>query len=85
MVRPSLATAQSIAICRRLGVAPALFLTPSFGVDGLVKELGLMIESVQPVGMPTQLLGALHDLFVTTSESGHESDDIAAVINAFEK
>ncbi len=59
--------------------------TPSFGVDGLVKDLGLMIESVQPVGMPTRLLGALHELFVATAESGHESDDIAAVINAFEK
>lgn len=104
------ATAQSIAICQRLGVDPALFLsaidggptnapyaqlkggmmldsdyTPSFGVDGLVKDLGLMIESVQPVGMPTQLLGAMHELFVTAAESGHESDDIAAVISAFEK
>jgi 3-hydroxyisobutyrate dehydrogenase len=104
------ATAQSIAICRRLGVDPALFLsaidggptnapyaqlkggmmlesdfTPSFGVDGLVKDLGLMIESVQPVGMPTQLLGALHDLFVTAAESGHQSDDIAAVISAFDR
>lgn len=104
------ATAQSLAICRVLGVDPSLFLstidggpsnapyaqlkgglmlerdfTPSFGVDGLVKDLGLMIESVQPAGMPTQLLGALHELFESTAQTGHERDDIAAVISAFEK
>jgi 3-hydroxyisobutyrate dehydrogenase len=59
--------------------------TPSFGVNGLVKDLGLMIESAEPTGVPTQLLEALRDLFVSTSQSGHESDDIAAVVSAFEK
>lgn len=106
----TVATAQSLAICRTLGVDPAIFLstidggpsntpyaqlkgglmldsdfTPSFAVNGIVKDLGLMIDAVEPAGMPTQVLKAVRGRFVAAAESGHDSDDIAAVITAFEK
>ncbi|TIH40082.1 NAD(P)-dependent oxidoreductase [Subtercola vilae] len=106
------ATAQSVEMCRLLGVDPALFLhaidggpsntpyaqlkggmmidddfTASFAVDGLAKDLGLMLEAVQDARSgseaPTEMLQALAGLFGRASSLGHGSDDIAAVVTAF--
>lgn len=55
---------------------------PSFAVDGLAKDVQLMIDSAGP--MPADLLRTLHGLYRTASERGHGSDDIAAVRTAFE-
>jgi 3-hydroxyisobutyrate dehydrogenase len=101
------ATAQSIEMCRALGVEPQLFLDAidggpsnspyaqlkggmmldddfptSFAVDGLFKDLGLMIEAVEPTDASTALLQPLHDLFGRASSLGHGGDDVAAVVTA---
>jgi 3-hydroxyisobutyrate dehydrogenase len=56
---------------------------PSFTVDGVVKDVGLMVEAAGPAGVPTVLLDAVRTLFVTASEAGHGDDDMAAVRAAF--
>lgn len=57
--------------------------TPSFEVDGVVKDLSLMIEAAAREGFPTQLLDALRDLFTAASAAGHGGHDMAAVRSAF--
>ena len=54
---------------------------PSFAVDGLTKDLDLMIAAVGPDLSP--LLPALRESFVTASASGHGQKDIAAVVASF--
>jgi 3-hydroxyisobutyrate dehydrogenase len=55
----------------------------SFAVDGVVKDVGLMVEAGRAVGFPTGLLDAVRSAFVTASEQGHGGDDMAAVRTAF--
>jgi 3-hydroxyisobutyrate dehydrogenase len=50
---------------------------PSFAVDGLAKDVRLMIDAAGP--MPVDLLQALLGLYERASARGHGSDDIAAV------
>ncbi|MBM6403204.1 DNA/RNA non-specific endonuclease [Phycicoccus sp. CSK15P-2] len=57
--------------------------TPSFEVDGVVKDLGLMTDAVRGTGFPTDLLEALHGLFSRASGAGHGADDMAAVRTVF--
>ena len=57
--------------------------TPSFEVDGVVKDLGLMVEAAAPLGFPTGLLDAVRGLFVEAADAGHGADDMAAVRTAF--
>jgi 3-hydroxyisobutyrate dehydrogenase len=100
------ALGQSIAMCRELGVDPALFLeamgasaldsaylrskgammvdgdfTPSFAVDGALKDIALMIQSVDPEVTP--LLPVLRGAFGAASAAGHGNQDIAAVVSSF--
>ena len=62
---------------------------PSFGVDGVVKDLDLMIDATDATdadGRNTgagRLLGAVRSAFADASERGHGSDDMASVIDAF--
>jgi 3-hydroxyisobutyrate dehydrogenase len=56
---------------------------PSFAVDGLVKDLNLLLDSATPTGTTTTLLAALRDLFAVTSDREHADDDVAAVVTAF--
>ncbi|RFA22804.1 NAD(P)-dependent oxidoreductase [Subtercola boreus] len=101
------ATAQSIQLCRALGVDPELFLsaidggpsntpyaqlkggmmlagdyTTSFAVDGLEKDLTLMLDAASGVDVSTALLEPLREVFAQASAAGHGGDDIAAVITA---
>jgi 3-hydroxyisobutyrate dehydrogenase len=54
---------------------------PSFAVDGLVKDVQLMIDSAG--SMSADLLQTLRDLYGRAGERGHGSDDIASVRSAF--
>ncbi|PKW27584.1 NAD(P)-dependent oxidoreductase [Phycicoccus duodecadis] len=56
---------------------------PSFTVDGVVKDVGLMVEAAGPAGVPTVLLDAVRSLFAEASEAGHGGDDMAAVRSVF--
>lgn len=56
----------------------------SFAVDGVVKDVGLMIETARAAGFPTELLATVRDLYAAASDSGHGGDDMAAVTYAFE-
>lgn len=56
---------------------------PSFTVDGVVKDVGLIISAADQAGVPSDLLESVQGLFRRTSEAGHGADDMAAVISAF--
>ena len=57
--------------------------TPSFEVDGVVKDVGLMLDAARGAAFPTPLLDAVHGLFAEASAAGHGADDMAAVRTAF--
>ena len=56
---------------------------PSFAVDGLLKDLNLMVGELEPVGASTRLVTPLRDAFEDSADTGHGEDDVAAVISAF--
>lgn len=58
-------------------------LTPSFGVDGVLKDLALMLDAGEDV-MDTSLLASVRDRFAAASVAGHGADDMAAVVAGFE-
>ena len=58
--------------------------TPAFAVDGVRKDVGLMIDAAETAGVPTPLLTALLGLYDTASERGHGGADMAAVRAAFD-
>lgn len=55
----------------------------SFPVDGLRKDLGLMVEATRDSGFPQGLLTSVLGLFDGAAEQGHGGEDIAAVRTAF--
>ena len=56
---------------------------PSFAVDGLLKDLNLMVGELEPLGASTRLVTPLRDAFEDSADTGHGEDDVAAVISAF--
>ena len=58
--------------------------TPAFAVDGVRKDVGLMIDAAASSGVPDSLLTALLGLYDTASERGHGDADMAAVRSAFD-
>ena len=52
---------------------------PSFGLDGVRKDLGLIAEA----DIDHALIDGLRSLFDTASKKGHGADDMAAVFTAF--
>jgi 3-hydroxyisobutyrate dehydrogenase len=58
--------------------------SPSFTVDGVVKDVGLMIDAAAASGVPDDLLVTVQEFFRTASQRGHGADDMAAVVAAFE-
>jgi 3-hydroxyisobutyrate dehydrogenase len=56
---------------------------PQFALDGLRKDIGLMLDAAGGTGMSTTLLGALADVYAGASASGHGDEDIAAVVMGF--
>ena len=59
--------------------------SPSFTVDGVVKDVGLMIDAAASSGVPDDLLVTVREFFRTASRRGHGADDMAAVVAAFEQ
>lgn len=57
--------------------------TPSFAVDGVVKDLGLMIDAARGARFPVELLAALRAPFERVSAAGHGEEDMSAVRLAF--
>ena len=57
--------------------------TTSFAVDGVVKDLGLMIDAAEGADFPSDLLRSVRGLFEAASAGGHGADDMAAVRTAF--
>jgi 3-hydroxyisobutyrate dehydrogenase len=57
--------------------------TASFAVDGVLKDLALMVDAVDGTDVSVRLLLPLYEAFVASSASGHNKDDIAAVITSF--
>jgi 3-hydroxyisobutyrate dehydrogenase len=57
-------------------------LSPAFGLDGGLKDLGLIVEVARAAGVPDQLPAAVRELFARASAAGHGQDDIAAVHTA---
>ena len=58
--------------------------TPAFAVDGVRKDLGLIIGAAASGGMPTGLLETLLSLYEDTSEKGLGGADMSAVRAAFD-
>ncbi|MDQ2757872.1 MAG: NAD(P)-dependent oxidoreductase [Actinomycetota bacterium] len=57
--------------------------TPSFALDGVRKDLGVITDAATGSGVDTTVLDALRAVFATASEAGHGADDMAAVLTAF--
>lgn len=55
--------------------------TPSFGVDGVIKDLDLMIDAVPE--RTARMLTAVRSAFADAADAGHGSDDLSAVVTAF--
>jgi len=55
----------------------------SFAVDGVVKDLGLVLAAAREVGIPEGLLRASLAAFQQASDAGHGGEDMAAVATAF--
>ncbi|KAJ1684266.1 hypothetical protein LUZ63_020559 [Rhynchospora breviuscula] len=55
----------------------------SFALDGVRKDLGLMVSAAESGGMPTDLLRTVLGLYDRASERGHGAEDLAAVRTAF--
>lgn len=59
--------------------------TPSFALDGVIKDLGLIAEQAAATGMPTELLDSTRNAFRRASSAGAGAEDMAAVVRAFER
>ncbi len=57
--------------------------TPSFPVEGALKDVGLMIDAVGEQAPSARLLGQLHAAYLDATVSGHAEDDMAAVATSF--
>jgi 3-hydroxyisobutyrate dehydrogenase len=57
---------------------------PSFALDSVRKDVGLMIDAAHSAGFPDDLLGTLLALYDRASEGGHGGHDMAAVRAAFD-
>jgi 3-hydroxyisobutyrate dehydrogenase len=56
---------------------------PQFALDGLRKDIGLMVDAATETGVSTTLLDALVAIYGEASDAGHGGDDIAAVVTGF--
>ena len=56
---------------------------PSFALDGVRKDLGLITAAARGVGVDVRVLQALDALYADASASGHGDQDMAAVHEAF--
>jgi 3-hydroxyisobutyrate dehydrogenase len=57
---------------------------PAFSVDGVVKDVGLMVGAAEETGFRDDLLRALLAVYQDVERAGHGGHDMAAVRTAFE-
>jgi 3-hydroxyisobutyrate dehydrogenase len=55
-----------------------------FALDGVRKDLGLILEADRAAGVPTVLVDALLEAYGRASEAGYGRSDISAVASSFE-
>ena len=56
----------------------------SFSVDGLRKDLGLIVAAAEQRGLPTDLLDGVRSVFDAAAARGHAANDVAAAYTAFD-
>ena len=54
----------------------------SFALDGVLKDVGLMLDASGAARMNPDLLRIVHQTYATASEDGHGREDVAAVYEA---
>ena len=57
---------------------------PNFSVKWMDKDIGLMLESGEELGVPLPLTGLTHQLFQTAIAAGHADEDICSTIKVLE-
>ena len=57
--------------------------TPSFELDGVIKDTDLITAALREAGVDTTLATAVRDRLAAASADGHGSQDMAAVIHAY--
>ena len=57
---------------------------PSFELDGVIKDVDLVLAAARDAGVDTTLTTALRDRLQAASGDGHGSEDMAAVVHAYE-
>jgi 3-hydroxyisobutyrate dehydrogenase len=55
----------------------------SFAVDGVVKDVALMLDAAAATGFPDALLRTVQQVFRQAGEAGHGGEDMAAVAESF--
>src|SRR6266536_5576880 len=68
--------------------APFVFarnFTTNFSVKWMHKDIGLMLESGEELGVPLLLTGLTHQLFQTAISAGHGDEDICSTIKVLEE
>ena len=56
---------------------------PSFELDGVIKDVDLVLAAARDAGVDTTLTTALRDRLQAASGEGHGSEDMAAVVHAY--
>jgi 3-hydroxyisobutyrate dehydrogenase len=59
--------------------------TPSFGIDGGLKDADLIAAAAREVGLDTALIDALRGLQRRVVEDGHGGEDLAAAYRAYDR
>ncbi|GAA4869838.1 NAD(P)-dependent oxidoreductase [Actinomycetospora straminea] len=57
--------------------------TPSFELDGVIKDTDLIHEALREAGVDATLATAVRDRLGVASDGGHGSEDMAAVVHAY--
>ncbi|WP_433031523.1 NAD(P)-dependent oxidoreductase [Actinomycetospora sp. CA-053990] len=57
--------------------------TPSFELDGVIKDTDLITAALREAGVDTTLATAVRDRLAAASSEGHGSEDMAAVVHAY--
>jgi 3-hydroxyisobutyrate dehydrogenase len=57
--------------------------TPSFELDGVIKDTDLITAALREAGVDTTLATAVRDRLAAASADGHGAQDIAAVVHAY--
>ena len=56
---------------------------PSFELDGVIKDVDLVLAAMDDAGTDPTLARALRDRLTAASDAGHGSEDMAAVVHAY--